>query len=202
MESLIQNNLGSERSVEIKFTVESLYKYATSNTKVIDIGGIASNESNNLPIGESISKIKCQYDIADFRGGKYTGNFLTANIVENYNIAMFISSLEHFPQCTEGDLIYREGEDKRGYRKALDILYPHGKIILTVPFGKQRWQPYHQNYDWQGILDLTTGSTIIEYYTYRLAKDNYWELANPSDMKDILYTDKAFGVGCFILEKI
>jgi hypothetical protein len=115
---------------------------------------------------------------------------------------MFISSLEHFSQCTEGDVIYREGEDNKGFQKALSLLKDSNSVIfLTVPFGFHKWQPYHQNYDWNGILKLTKGSSIIESYTYRLIDDNKsWKLWDPKDMTDVFYTDKAYGVGCFVLK--
>jgi len=47
--------------------------------------------------------------------------------------------------------------DKELAEKALSILNEKGKIILTVPFGKHVWQPYHQNYNWNGILELSRG---------------------------------------------
>ena len=96
--------------------------------------------------------------------------------------------------------MFREGYDRKGYEKALSILNDGGYIFLTVPFGKHVWQPYHQNYNWQGILDLTKGSKIIESYTYRLINEE-WVITDPNEMEDVLYTDRAFGVGCFILQK-
>ena len=111
-----------------------------------------------------------------------------------------MSSLEHFPQCTESDLIFREGYDKKGFEKALHLLTPQGYIFLTVPFGKHRWQNFHQNYNYEGILNLTKGTSIQESYTYSLI-ENKWILTNPLEMENILYTDKCYGVGCFVLKK-
>jgi hypothetical protein len=59
-----------------------------------------------------------------------------------------------------------------------------------------------------GILDLTEGSTIIEQHTYSLfneiqggPREGAWIKTKPDEMMDILYTDRAFGVGCFVLQK-
>ena len=48
--------------------------------------------------------------------------------------------------------------------------------------------------------DLIEGSKIIEEYTYKLV-DNNWILTEPDSMKDIIFTDRAFGVGCFVMQK-
>lgn len=200
MESRIFNSFNSERIVEVLFICEMLEKYFP-NKKLLDVGGIPTNHSFNSSIYETIKTLNIQHDIVDFRGGKYKGDFVTISINELYDVVMFLSSLEHFPQCTEGDLVYRENEDRKGYLKALNILNEKGKIILTIPFGKNVWQPYHQNYDMSAILKLTEGSKILEVFTYKLSQDNYWELTAPNLMEEILYTDKAYGVGCFLLEK-
>ena len=52
----------------------------------------------------------------------------------------------------------------------------------------------------EALLALTYGSTIVDSYCYSLV-DNEWVITDPSEMEDILYTDKCFGVGCFVLEK-
>ena len=86
----------------------------------------------------------------------------------------------------------------------LSILKDKGKIILTVPFGKPVWQHYHQNYNWEKLLELTKGSTIIEKQTFTLRDQNkpfYWEQTEPEDMEDIIYDDRAHGVGCFVMQK-
>jgi hypothetical protein len=201
MENRIFNSFNSERIVEVLFICEILKKYFEGQ-KLLDVGGIPTNHSFNSSIYETIKNLNIQHDIADFRGGKYSGDFVTIKIDESYDFIMFLSSLEHFPQCTEGDLIFRDNEDRKGYLKALSILKDKGKIILTIPFGKFRWQPYHQNYDLEAIMRLTEGSKIIESYTYKLSGDNYWELTDPKLMGEVLYTDKAYGVGCFLLEKL
>jgi len=201
--NIILNNLGSERSVEIPFTTLSLEKYYKPGGIVLDVGGIPTNNQINAPIFDIVKKLGIDYRISDFRGGHYPGDFVTYNFQDKlFDIIMFISSLEHFPQCTEGDLIYRPNEDRKGYLKALSILKPNGKIILTVPFGKCIWQKYHQNYNKSAILNLTEGSKIIEAWTYRLTENNTWELTDPLMMEEILYTDKAHGVGCFVMEKV
>ena len=199
------NNLGSERSVEVIFVEKMLKKYYKPGNIVIDIGGIPTNDLHLTNYFNYIKENKIDYRISDFRGGHYPGDFVEYNFGdEKFDMGVFLSSLEHFPKCTESDSQWREGYDRKGYEKALSILKDNGYIFLTVPFGKHRWQPngFHQNYNWQGILNLTEGSKIIESHTYTLNEEDYeWVKTDPHSMEEVLYTDKAYGVGLFILQK-
>ena len=199
--SIIPNNLGSERSVEIPFTVYAINKYSKEGNLILDVGGVPTNNDTYTPIILAAKETKANYKVSDFRGGDYHGDFVKYPFENTlFDIIMFISSLEHFPQCTESDKVYRDKEDIRGFKKALQILKFNGIIILTVPFGRHIWQPYHQNYNMDGIRELTSGSTIEESYVYKL-KNNEWVLTDPSLMGDVIYDSKANGVGCFILRK-
>jgi len=209
-----KNTLGSERTVEIEFITKAIKKYYPQSplgnkSIVLDVGGIPSDADKMRSFYSFIDENKIDYRISDFRGGDYRGDFVSYDFKEQkFDMIMFLSSLEHFPQCTEGDRVFRSAEDIRGFQKALQILNSGGYILLTVPFGKQRWQKFHQNYSWAGIQELTAGSKIIESYTYRLvgsSADTFisgvWTLEDPLKMEDIIYTDRAYGAGCFVLQK-
>jgi len=203
MLDIYDNIFQSERSVEIAFYEEKL-KYLSENNpnlKVLDIGGIPSNRSHFSKIYNLINERKIIYKIADFRGGDYIGDFVSLKIEEAFDVCVFLSSLEHFPQCTEGDKLYRDNEDAKGYAKALSLLNDNGIILLTVPFGFHTWQEYHQNYNYEGIIKLTKGSSIIEQHVFVL-KDNKWYIEkNLETTKNIRYTDQCYCVGCFMLRK-
>ena len=201
MDKKYPNTLGSERTVEIAFIEEMILKYHRPNSIVLDVGGGPSDSMHFQPIYKTIQEQGIDYRVSDFRGGHYRGDFVSYDFKdEKFDLIIFLSSLEHFPQCTESDVVYREGEDRKGYEKALSILQKNGTVLLTVPFGMHRWQEYHQNYDWDGILNLTEGSSIVESFTYRLI-DEEWVLSDPLTMDDIIYSDRAYGVGCFVLSK-
>jgi len=196
-----KDKLNCERTVEIEFICEMLNKYYKTEDVILDVGGVPSFTNFNAPIVELIKQKNMKYKICDFRGGEYKGDFVTYDFgAEKFNIIVFLSSLEHFPQCTEGDMKVRIKEDEKGFQKALSILADDGIILLTVPFGKQRWQKYHQNYNFNGILELSQGSRIIDSYVYKLIDDE-WHIEKPENMEDIIYTTKAYGVGCFSFRK-
>ena len=200
MKNVYDNVLGSERTVEVEFINYCIDKFIKKTDTVLDVGGIPTKARLNQSIVKKIYQSGFNYEISDFRGGTYQGDFVTYNFPKKFDSIIFLSSLEHFPQCTEGDCVYRDGEDRRGYEKALSILEDKGKIFLTVPFGKPVWQNYHQNYDMDLIKKLSEGSKLIETHTYRLI-NNKWEVREPDTMLDVLYDRMAYGVGCFVFEK-
>ena len=201
----IKDIYNSERSVEIPFICSAIINHCKKDGVILDVGGVPTSEAMNNPIKDVIESGGYDYRVGDFRGGDYQGEFINYDFKdEKFDTIMFLSSLEHFPMCTEDTrpgCQYKESEDRRGYEKALSILKDKGKIILTVPFGKPVWQDYHQNYNWDKLLELTKGSKIIHKQTFTL-NDSYWDQTQPEDMEDIIYDDRAHGVGCFIMQNI
>lgn len=208
MENKLDNILGTERTVEVQFMNEIVQKYMRSGCMIIDIGGKPSRDHEMREFYNTVDNNSYDYRVCDFRGGEYPGDFLQIDFKDTkFDAAIFLSSIEHFPQCTESDLVYREGYDKKGYQKALELLNPGGYIFLTVPMGKHVWQNYHQNYNYEGILNLTEGSKMIEEFVYVLdIPTETWNLqTKPYKIDHILYTNYDRGaecVGCFVLQKI
>lgn len=207
MENILDNVLGTERTVEVKFLSEIIPAYCANGERIIDVGGIPSRDLDMAGYYEKIRENQYDYRISDFRGGDYPGDFVTYDFSDTvFDSLIFLSSLEHFPQCTESDKVFRSGYDRLGFLKAMDILKPGGFIFLTVPMGKHVWQNYHQNYNWEGILKLTKGSLILEHYIYTLnpEKTTWTRATEPYDIDHILYTDYDRGaecVGCFVIQK-
>lgn len=194
------NTFNSERSVEIEFFAEKISQFSSSDL-VLDCGGIPSVREFNKKMYDAITSSKCIYKISDFRGGDYHGDFVHYNFGETkFDKILFLSSLEHFPQCTEGDMVFRRDEDRAGFQKALSILKDGGEILLTVPFGKCEWFSYHYSYNMDRILFISEGSTITEQYIYTL-KNNEWVLTNIEDTQDIRNPGPVNGVGLFVFRK-
>jgi hypothetical protein len=154
MENIYENIFNSERTVESIFIKECLTKYTNYKNNILDVGGVPTNSSMMKDVYEIVKNKNLNYKICDFRESDYKGDFVQIDFNQKkFDSIIFLSSLEHFPQCTESDLTYREGYDKKGFQKAISILNPEGYIFLTVPFGKHIWQNFHQNYNNEGILN-------------------------------------------------
>lgn len=204
MNTRIKDIRKSERSVEVLYTNRFIREYLANlpfGAKVLEVGGITTDYRDKDFINVELFNRGINHEICDFRGGKYKGDFVTYDFGDKkFSAIMFVSTIEHFPQCTEGDKIYRAGEDRKGFLKALSLLDEGGLIFVTVPFGKHKWQPYHQNYNWDGIMKLTEGASMVEFGTYKLEGDE-WVKTDPHEMEDVEYTGRAYGVGCFVLQK-
>ena len=208
------NIFKGERLVEVCFAVEMLEKFAAEKPQgfsVLDVGGVPSEYCQNYAIYKTLSSMNVDYKISDFRAGAiqdnvgfqmnlpvaYQGDFVTMSIDDEFDTIFFLSSLEHFPQCTESDRVFREGEDRKGFEKALSLLAPSGRIVLTVPFGEPKFEDYQQIYNLDLISTLVEGTEILEHHTYGLV-DNVWV----KDTAENLSSLDPFGVGCFLLEKL
>jgi hypothetical protein len=191
---------GNERQVEFAFVEEVVRDLSQKGAKtLLDVGGIPSTSSLNQPLIDTISSIGVSRKVADYRGGDYLGDFVDISIVEKFDIVLFLSSLEHFPHCTEdpSHKAYQYGRDREGFQKAVSLLSEGGRIVLTVPFGKHVWQPYHQNYDWDGIKNLSEGLVIEKSHIYTVQGGEWAIEPDTNSTKEILYTDRCWCVGLF-----
>jgi hypothetical protein len=200
MKTVIPNDLNSERSVELRFVGELAETW--KNKQILDVGGIPTLVKEWSPIVSKLT-INNLYQVCDFRGGAYQGDFVTYNFeYRKFDIIMFISSLEHFPQCTESDLVFREGYDKKAIEKAIGMLNFGGRLVLTVPYGKTfKWQNYHHTYNYQIIDEMFRGMKMRNYFTYYL-QNNEWSLEKVKEFPD--WHDpsgKVHGVLCAVFEK-
>jgi hypothetical protein len=108
--------------------------------------------------------------------------------------------LEHFVSCTEGDLVFRVDEDKKGFQKALSLLDSGGEIYLTVPVGKPQFVPHHMSYDANRISFISDGAILEESLIYIL-KENNWVLSDFSEVGEILNPGPINAVGLFKFSK-
>ena len=192
----------SERVVEIDFLIEVYNKYFSEGKSVLDIGGIPSRDYENQSLIDTIKNSGAEYYVSDFRGGDFKGDFVSYNFGNRkFDIEIFLSSLEHFSQCTEGDMKFRDHEDYNGFQKALSILNDDGVIFLTIPYGIDKWYNYHQSYDSKTILELTKGSKIIEEFIY-VYDGSEWVLKTSKEINEMeIDNGVVTSVGCFVCSK-
>jgi hypothetical protein len=195
-----ENTLGSERVVEIPYIVEAISSFSPKD-EVLDVGGVVTSTQINAPIFAKIKEIGCCWEVSDFRPCEYQGDFVTYDFgSKKFDKIVFLSSLEHFVSCTEGDLVFRVDEDKKGFQKALSLLDSGGEIYLTVPVGKPQFVPHHMSYDANRISFISDGAILEESLIYIL-KENNWVLSDFSEVGEILNPGPINAVGLFKFSK-
>lgn len=190
--------LKSERSTEIPFFVEQIAKL-TPESRALEIGGIPSHPSFYEPVYRKLDEVQPQWEICDYRGGKWQGNFMLLDFGENkYDFIASISTIEHSNRCSEEEPpIYREDEDIKVFAKALSLLKKDGKMVVTVPFGKDAWYGFHQSYNFSHIQRLSVGAKIDEMLIYQLEGDN-WNLVDYSETVNTENEGPVRSVGLFV----
>jgi SAM-dependent methyltransferase len=189
----------TERTVELPFICESIKKYCT-NKSILDVGGIPTDADINKPMIDALLEVNAQYSICDLAGGDFVGDFFSIDFGRNFDVIIFLSSLEHFPW---NDGSYAPDLDRAAFIKALNILKARGIILFTAPIGPNRWEGTFQSYDKAAIKRLSEGSSIEESYCYRKFNDK-WILTDPDTMLDIPVKIglHVMGVGCYVFKKI
>lgn len=196
MQNSYPNIFLSERTVEVPYITEKVKTFKSTDV-ILDVGGVETSRIINQPIHDAAAEVGCKWMVSDFRMCDFPGDFVTYNFGDKkFDNILFISSLEHFPQVTESDMVFRQDEDKKGFQKALQILKPGGKIYVTVPFGECKFQPYHQSFDEARIKFISEGAKMEESLIYIL-KDNNWVLSSMDDSVGICNPGPIYSVGLF-----
>lgn len=122
-----------------------------------------------------------------------------------YDLVLCISTIEHigmdnsrYDGGSEQDL---DG-DRRALAELARIVRPGGRIVLTVPYGRDEdcgWYRHYGEERWQQLLaSVDCTITAERYFLYEEARG--WRPADPSELRQVGYQDhgapNAAGVAC------
>jgi len=193
------NSLKSERVVEVPYIIEAISTFKKEDI-VLDIGGIVTSVDINRPIFEKIEEIGCDWQICDFRGGTYVGDFCEIEFGEQkFDKIILLSVLEHMENCTEDpNQQFRKNRDKVAFQKAMSLLKDGGELYMTVPVGKPIFVPFHRSYNVQRLRFISEGynSNLKECLIYKLIGDN-WFISNFEQNEETLNPTFINAVGLF-----
>lgn len=196
MLKLYPDTFKSERTVEVPYIIEKISSFSSLD-RVLDVGGVATSSEINAPIYEKIKQVGCSWKISDFRPCHFPGDFVLFDFGdEKFDKIIFLSSLEHFENCTEGDNKHRENYDRQGFKKALSLLDAGGEIYMTAPVGKPIFVPFHRSYNKERLDFLSEGSIVTECLIYKLDNEE-WRLSDFSKIEDVLNPGPVNAVGLF-----
>lgn len=94
---------------------------------------------------------------------------------ELFNRIVFLSSLEHFGLSGRYGSREEQTMDRRAFLRAMELLAPGGKVLLTVPFGQAAViRPLHRVYDRAGLDGLVAPLRADTALFYRKGGDGIW----------------------------
>jgi len=167
----------SERIVELPF----LYKNLDFNKieKILDLGCVGSKISLQLAsLGYCVVGIDYRPYIFKHKKLKFLqGNFIEMDIApESFDCVICISTIEHIGLPAYNIKPFKNG-DKKSIAKIFKLLKRGGKLILTVPFGKNLISNFERNYDYNSLKNLLIMFKIVEFDIYEKTKKG-WSLSN------------------------
>jgi hypothetical protein len=88
---------------------------------------------------------------------------------------VFLSSLEHFGLSGRYGSPEEEMLDRAAFLRAVEMLAPNGRILLSVPFGQAAvLRPFHRVYDRRGLDGLVSPLHADVAIFYRKGRDGIW----------------------------
>jgi len=132
------------------------------------------------------------------------GDFNTVKILYKFDWILNISTIEHFGLAGRyGVEVMDEDADLRGMAKALRLLKPDGKMLLTVPVGQDAvFVPRHRVYGPVRLPRLLDGYKVLEevYYAKFGNDDEYVRCEKKQALKQTPTIEPAYyGLGLFVL---
>jgi glycosyltransferase involved in cell wall biosynthesis/SAM-dependent methyltransferase len=125
-----------------------------------------------------------------------------------FDLVYCISTIEHIGRDNTGygladEPLDREG-DVRSLREMARILAPHGRLLISVPFGRREERGWFQQYDtaaWEALV-ASSPLEVEEQEVYRLTEEGWVYEVEPRSMELLSYGDgvpAARGVLCAVL---
>jgi SAM-dependent methyltransferase len=209
----LKGNFGtgdSERCIEIPW---ALYLYAGEAT-VLDVGYahaerryISELLSLRIPHLHGIDLVEKNIEgiiphTMDIRKTRFKDNF--------FDMVLCISTLEHIgrdiSRYTHDTREIQGDGDFEALREIVRITKNNGKIVLTVPYGKEAdygWQINYNEKRFQKLLTTLPLQIVFEeYFIYTEG----WEKCDKKRLEDVEYQDNnaqaAAGLACVLLKKI
>jgi len=159
-----------ERLVEIPFVFRHIRDPPKS---IIDIGCSESITPIQLAmLGYKVTGVdmrEYKYKHENFKFIK--SDFLDFNFKNNFDVALAISSIEHFGLTTYKNKALDLNADKKAIDKIYSILKPKGQFIFTAPFGiKRTIKNYERIYDSNDIKIMLNKFKIQNILFYKVVK--------------------------------
>jgi len=187
--------------------------------KVLDVG-YANAMKCHLNMIDSLASPKnfTGIDIvpASYDATPYYSKMLTADMAgndsldERFDLIWCISTLEHIGMDNSSyqkDFRLEQAADFRAIENMFRLLSPAGKLLVTVPYGREEDHGWLRNYHrerWQNIIALTRESANITEWYFKHTYGSGWNLALSEELAHVGYYDQnnsgAGGLAAVLIE--
>lgn len=147
--------------------------------RLLDVGGGAASMVATIAagLGWEVTSLDLLPSPLEFAGVRFVrADFTRWNgSGELFNRIVFLSSLEHFGLSGRYGSREEQAMDRRAFLRAMELLAPGGKILLTIPFGQEAViRPFHRVYDRAGLDKLVAPLRTEVALFYRKGEDGIW----------------------------
>lgn len=202
---LINQNLYGDRDVEWSFVGAHI---VPGNGNALDFGpqnaylGLMAAQAGYQTIAVDLQDIEWPYQHNNLRFIK--GDILTLNFpLNSFELIINCSSVEHVGIAGRYNVAKTTPDgDMQTMQKFHTLLKPNGKMLLTLPVGKDAvFPPLHRVYGEKRLPRLLENYTVLkkEFWAKRGTK-KWMQVTQDEALKTVPQEDR-YNLGCFILSK-
>ena len=174
-----KNIVVGSRIVEIPFLYQNIDFENTH--RILDLGCVGSKISLELAsMGLKVVGVDYRpYPLIHKNLEFIQGNFFDLELpLESFDCAIAVSTLEHIGLPAYNIKPFENG-DQKAIKRFYQLLKVGGKLILTVPFGKNEVDQFERNYNLNSLKKLLRNFKISKIQIYEKSKEG-WELSDIS----------------------
>ncbi len=193
------SELKGDRAIEWSWVVAHLPHHAC---RVLDFGCVDSVLAGIAArLGHQVTAVdlrEIEYDMANVTFRK--GDIREMDFAhERYDIIVNCSTIEHVGLAGRyGSSSGSADADLLAMRRLRDLLTPGGKMIVTVPVGRDAvFSPYHRVYGNKRI-PLLLGGFRLEEEEYWI-KERIWRVSDRATALESACSEKRYSLGLFVL---
>ena len=199
-------NLEGDRQIEWSFILANLPQ---GPGKVLDFGpgqeshlGLAAVEKGFEVIAVDLEEINWVYTHPNLKF--ICKDFLKIKFPKNhFDLIINCSSVEHVGLPGRyGIKIYDRNGDLKAMKKMKNILKPSGRMLLTIPTGKDSiFIPWHRVYGKKRLPKLLDGFKIEKEEYWGKNEENQWMPITKEKALSSNPSRNFYNLGCFVLKK-
>ena len=199
-------NLKGDRDIEWSFVNSNL---SNETGRALDFGpgsgsylGLVAARRGFEVTAVDLEKVNWPYFYSNLKF--IQGDFLKLNFPsKSFDLIINCSSVEHVGLAGRyGVKTDRPDGDLEAMAKMREILKPEGKMLLTIPVGRDAiFLPHHRVYGKKRLSKLLEGYKIEKKEYWVKNGQNQWILADEKTAFNLKPARHFYGLGCFILRK-